>query len=118
MTPPHKINTPEQVDEFISAEIPDRWVHPELFKIVTELMMHGPCGLAKKKAPCMVDETCSKHFPKQYEDVTRFDKDGYVHYQRRNDGRFVIKNKVKLDNSYVVPYNKKLSLVFRAHINV
>lgn len=59
-----------------------------------------------------------KEFSKKYEDVTRFDKDGYVHYKRRNDGCFAVKYGIHLDNGYVVPYNKNLSLVFQAHINV
>lgn len=64
MSPSYKIHTPEHLDQFISAEIPDPVVDPQLYKIVTELMMHGPCGLAKMKAPCMFDGVCSKHFPK------------------------------------------------------
>jgi len=88
---PYKITSPKQVDIVISAEIPDAKHYPNLYKIVTELMMHGPCGHAKRNAPCMANATCSKHFPKQYEHVTRFDKNGYVHYRRRDDGTFTKK---------------------------
>ncbi|KAJ9557468.1 hypothetical protein OSB04_012082 [Centaurea solstitialis] len=118
VTSAHKIKAPEEVDKFISAEIPDPNNDPRLFNIVSKLMIHGPCGLANTSAPCMVNGTCSKHFPKRYEQTTRFDKDGYIHYRRKNDCRFVTKNDIKLDNSYVVPYNRSLCLVFEAHINV
>ena len=91
VTKPYKITSPKQVDNVISAEIPDAKHYPNLYKIVTELMMHGPCGHAKRNAPCMANATCSKHFPKQYEHVTRFDKNGYVHYRRRDDGTFTKK---------------------------
>jgi hypothetical protein len=38
---------PHDIDRIISAEIPDKNKDPELFKIVTTLMIHGPCG------PCL-----------------------------------------------------------------
>ncbi|XP_035830146.1 uncharacterized protein LOC110887742 [Helianthus annuus] len=116
--PCNKIQSPDDIDSYISAEIPNPTVEPVLHKIVTELMLHGPCGLPKPNAPCMIDGTCSKNFPKNYESATRFDKEGYAHYKRKADGFFVIKNGVTLDNSFVVPYNKDLLLRFDAHINV
>nr|GEW85192.1 DNA helicase [Tanacetum cinerariifolium] len=35
-----------EFDEYISAEIPDPVKDPRGYKVVTELMMHGPCGVA------------------------------------------------------------------------
>ncbi|KAI3678193.1 hypothetical protein L6452_37477 [Arctium lappa] len=55
VTKPYKITSPGQVDNFISPEIPDPKDYPALYKIVTELMMHGPCGHAKTSAPCMAN---------------------------------------------------------------
>nr|GEV70374.1 putative reverse transcriptase domain-containing protein [Tanacetum cinerariifolium] len=35
-----------QIDEYIYAEIPDTIQHPRGYKLVTDLMMHEPCGAA------------------------------------------------------------------------
>ncbi|KAI3705431.1 hypothetical protein L1987_75668 [Smallanthus sonchifolius] len=114
----HMIRTPEDIDRYICAQIPDPTTDPILHRIVTDCMMHGPCGLPRMKAPCMVDNACSKSFPKPYERFTRFDKQGYVHYKRSHDGNRIIKNGIPLDNGYVVPYNRTLLMRFEAHINV
>lgn len=118
VTVSYRIQKPEQVDTFISAEIPDPVTEPALHKIVTELMIRGPCGISKPKAHCMTNGDCSKHFPKKYDKATYFDKDGYIHYKRVLNERSVLKGNILLDNAFVVPYNKKLLLHFAAHINV
>ncbi|KAL3652344.1 hypothetical protein CASFOL_002025 [Castilleja foliolosa] len=100
VTPPYKVREAADVDRYISAEIPDPSTDPELYKIVTELMMHGPCGLARPNFPCMRDNTCSKSFPKMFESSSRFDKDGYVHYKRRDSPHRAMKNGIALDNRY------------------
>nr|GEV06581.1 hypothetical protein [Tanacetum cinerariifolium] len=41
-----KIRNAVEFDEYISAEIPDPVKDPRGYKMVTELMMHGPCGVA------------------------------------------------------------------------
>lgn len=81
-------------------------------------MVHGPCGEANKNSPCMVDGFCSKNYPKRYSPETTIDKDGFPTYRRREDGRHVQKGDIRLDNRYVVPYNRDLLLRFQAHINV
>ena len=48
-----KIKSPEELDRFISAELPDKISDPEAYRVVANLMMHGPCGTAKPSAPCM-----------------------------------------------------------------
>ena len=81
-------------------------------------MIHGPCGAANPKCPCMIDGQCSKRFPKEYVNETYAGTDGYPHYRRRNTGLYVNKSVVPLDNKYVVPYNPYLSRKYNAHINV
>nr|GEV97619.1 DNA helicase [Tanacetum cinerariifolium] len=116
--PKTKVQKAEDVDQYISAELPDQTLDPEGYRVVSEMMMHGPCGLADSSAICMHDGVCSKRFPKEYNDTTFFDEDGYIHYRRRNSGIHKTRREMKLDNSYVVPYNRSLCLMFHAHINV
>jgi hypothetical protein len=86
------------IDAFISAEIPDRDANPLGYALVEEFMIHGPCGDANKNFPCMKDDRCSKNFPKSFQDETIVNEFGFTIYKRRNDGRHVLKNGVKLDN--------------------
>nr|GFD05892.1 DNA helicase [Tanacetum cinerariifolium] len=66
---------------------------------MSELMMHGPCGLTNKNAACMKDGTkCNRHFPKAYSNATYIDKDGFVHYRRRETGIETERQNVRLDN--------------------
>ncbi|GKE60363.1 hypothetical protein Tco_1510730 [Tanacetum coccineum] len=48
-----KIKSAEDVDQYISAELPDPRIDPDRYNIVSETMMHGPCGAANLKASCM-----------------------------------------------------------------
>ncbi|XP_071712983.1 uncharacterized protein [Rutidosis leptorrhynchoides] len=110
---------PDDVDNFITAELPDKNVDPDLYSIVSEFMIHGPCGPNHKHSPCMTQKgQCSKHFPKDFHSETHFDGDGYPRYKIRDDGNFVVKGTTNLDNRYVVPYNKQLLKQYQAHINV
>ncbi|GKB14949.1 helicase [Tanacetum coccineum] len=47
-----KFKTPNQVDDIISMELPSPTTDPEGYKVVTEFMLHGPCG---KGAACIVE---------------------------------------------------------------
>ena len=114
----YKIQSPDDVDKFISAELPDREADPHAYKVVTEMMLHGPCGAISPGAPCMKEGSCKKKFPKKNEEKTFFDKNGHVHYRRRKNQHYAIRERVRLDNTHVVPYNRTLCLMFNAHINV
>ncbi|CAN1799647.1 ATP-dependent DNA helicase PIF1 [Linum perenne] len=113
-----KIHCASQIDSVISAEIPDSSTDPECYDAVSRFMFHGPCGPLFPQAPCTFDRKCTKHFPKKNNPETTMDQDGFPRYRRREDGRRVLKNRVYLDNRYVVPYNRYLLLRFDAHINV
>ncbi|GKB34511.1 hypothetical protein Tco_0879453, partial [Tanacetum coccineum] len=113
-----KLNTPSQIDQYISAEIPDKEEDPELYQIVTDHMMHGPCGHENPSCPCTVDFKCTKKFPKQFNESTFIDESGYAIYRRRNDGNSIKKSGSDLHNGYVVPYNPGLLRRYQSHINV
>ncbi|GJY50997.1 DNA helicase [Tanacetum coccineum] len=107
-----KIQSQEDVDRFISAELPDPNVHPRGYKIVSEMMMHGPCGPVNLSAQCMEANKCTKNFPKKFTSHAFFDDKGHVHYPRRDTKVSTTKHQFILDNGYVVPYNRDLLLAF------
>jgi len=87
MHPDYKVPTVDKIDPVICAEIPDENEDPELYLLVKEHMIHGPCGPGNLDSPCMVDGNCSKNFPKQILEHTSIDSNGYPIYRRRNSGR-------------------------------
>lgn len=118
---------PEEIDQIISAEIPDPLTDSELFDIVTSHMIHGPCGAFNMTSPCMEEGRCKKRFPKPFTNDTITDIDGYPLYRRRDPEHgghtFTMRkpnsiNEVEIDNRWVVPYSPLLSKAYKAHINV
>ncbi|XP_057455303.1 uncharacterized protein LOC130746629 isoform X1 [Lotus japonicus] len=114
----NKVVTTLDIDKCISAEIPDPNLYPKLNKVVSTYMLHGPCGYGFQKSPCMVYGKCSKFFPKKFQESTIIDEDGYPIYKRRDTGVYVEKKGIRMDNSYVVPYNPQLLMLYNGHINV
>ncbi|KAK4386227.1 hypothetical protein Sango_2493300 [Sesamum angolense] len=47
--------TPEDIDEFICAEIPNKDAYPLAYATVIRCMIHGPCGPYNSNVSCMVD---------------------------------------------------------------
>lgn len=114
--------TPDQIDQVISAEIPDRELDPDLFDVVINNMVHGPCGTLNMNSPCMADGKCTKRFPKPFVVETISGNDGYPLYRRRSpeDGgrTATVSGRIDIDNRWIVPYSPMLSKTFKAHINV
>ena len=89
--PRDKNPTPDHIDQIISAEIPDRDSDPVAYETVKQLMVHGLCGSANPRSPCMFNNQCSKRFPKRSCTRTTIDENGFPTYRRRTDCRFVEK---------------------------
>ncbi|GBN91048.1 hypothetical protein AVEN_193700-1 [Araneus ventricosus] len=112
-----KIRTKDDIDKFVSAELPDPCTDLRLFQIVTKCMVHGPCGTININSPCMRDGQCCKCFPKQFKDDAEENVNGYPIYRRRATEPVQV-GKYSIDNRWVVPYNPWLLKKFNAHINV
>jgi hypothetical protein len=95
-------------------------------------MIHGPCGNDNERMQakrCMqmgrdrrgnVGLICSKHYPKEFcdESILCHPQTKMPQYKRRNDGRFVYRENIRLGNNWVVPYSPYLTLRYNCHINV
>lgn len=73
----------------------------------------------------MIDEKCSKRFPKALTSDTITGNDGYPLYRRRStedNGKSTIvkirNQDIEIDNRWIVPYSPLLSKTYKAHINV
>ena len=130
---------PEDVDRFVTAEIPDKETSPLLHELVKTHMVHGPCkgiltGL--DGPPCWKlrkggrtasfdDMYCEKDFPKDLCQHTVFAATGSPVYRRRSpeEGGHTLELKsryvkdssgrsktITLDNSWIVPHNRYLSI--------
>lgn len=106
------------IDSYVTAKIPDPQSDPLGYALVTEHMIHGPCGKHNPRCPCMKDDRCSKHFPKPYHEETSVNSDGFAVYRRRQNDLYVQKGGLRMDNRWVVPYNMSLLKRYQAHINV
>lgn len=119
-----KLLTPELLDRYVCAEIPDKNNDPDLYNKVIKHMSHGP---HTDTSPCWnaETETCSKNYPKPFSDVTDMRPSGFPIYRRRNNKSdchtYLRKSNGKvynIDNSMIVPYNPHLLKCFDCHINV
>jgi hypothetical protein len=123
--------TADAIDAVVCAELPDARTHPLLRAAVEGHMVHGPCGHFDRTRACSTRPRtrCADHYPWPFVPVTYVDDDGHVHYRRRDDrgapdlpvrcprtpeGRAGAG--VRMDSSWVVPYNPTLLLLFDCHI--
>uniref|UniRef100_I1NKG4 Helitron helicase-like domain-containing protein n=1 Tax=Oryza glaberrima TaxID=4538 RepID=I1NKG4_ORYGL len=110
--------TADEVDKFISAQLPDPSVDPIGFDAVSAFMIHGPCGEGHPSCACMVNGECSKNYPKEYCEKTTILQNGHVRYARPKNRISTKKNGVAVDNAFVVLHNVDLCVKYQAHINV
>ena len=96
-----KLRDCHDIDNIISAEIPDETKDPHLHQIIKSCMMHGPCGIYNPQSVCMDNGVCTKNYPKEFSSDTVLCVNGYPQYRRRNNGRCVLIRGVHLDNRYI-----------------
>lgn len=109
---------PTPIDSFISSEIPDPVSDHLGYALVSEFMMHGPCGNLNERCVYMKNGACSKHYLKKFQQETTIDANGFPIYRCLDNSRYNIKNGFRLDNRWVVPYNMPLLKKYKAHINI
>ncbi|XP_031252702.1 uncharacterized protein LOC116110618 [Pistacia vera] len=107
-----------KIDEIVSAEVSNKETDGVVFAAVENHMIHNLCGDVNKNSPCMEKGRCKKHFPKKFVNETSMDDNRYPMYGRWNNRAFVEKKGIKLDNCFVISYNKNLLVKFDAHINI
>ena len=120
-----KPRTAEEVNKVVWAEIPDKDLNPELYKVITNSNMHGPCGRINPKCPCMEKNKCTKSYPMPLRSHTMVSEDAVPTLRRRSKeegGRthkkWIDGQEYEMDNGWVVPYNPVLSLKYKTHLNV
>nr|XP_042901178.1 uncharacterized protein LOC122269910 [Parasteatoda tepidariorum] len=137
MSPADKIHSAEQLDDLISAEIPEDDL--ELKELISKWMIHNPRGDMNPSAPCMVSkhgrDQCRWGFPMEHQDMTSLVDDEKPRYRRRYNPLLDPMNpefsheqaiyrkdcngqRVTTDNHHVVPYNAYLLKKYQCHINV
>jgi hypothetical protein len=116
LKPYAKLRSPQDIDSLMSSEFPDD--NPELLELIKKVMVHSPCGAQNPKASCMVNNKCSKGFPKSFREETMVTEDSYACTRHRNTGHsYLIKGK-QVDNHWVVCHSRYLIWKYQCHINV
>jgi len=114
--------SPEDFDEFVSAEIPDPVAEPHLFELVMKHQIHV-CGDRVRGKPCCKEGHCTKGFPKSHVKRTIKVDNEYPKYMRRSvkdGGQKVIRNEGQekeytVTNGDVIPYNPAALLRVQSH---
>lgn len=98
-----KIRDTDMIDKVVWAHIPDKKKYPRLYKIVTENMVHGPCGSLSRNCGYMKEDKsgnlyCTKKYPKEFREETKMGNDSYALYKRPDNGISFEKNGFEIDN--------------------
>ena len=75
-----KLRDRHDIDNIISAEIPDERKQPQLYQIIKSSMIHGLCSIHNPQAVCMDNGVCMKGYPKEFNDETTLSINGYLQY--------------------------------------
>ena len=72
----YKLTSVNDIDKFISAEIPDLEIESILYNIVVHNIIHG-LGDSRH----IVEGKCSKHYPKEFREEMVISSNGYSYYR-------------------------------------
>lgn len=109
-----QMETPDDVDGFVSCELPDPDLNPELHRRVTKYMLHNCNGRCLDK-----DGRCKKGFPHSFrEETVMNDGKGWIGLKRARGGATFTKGGTTYDTRHVVPYNPFLLMRYDCHLNV
>ena len=85
MRPEEKIHKPKELDDLVSAEIPDD-DDSYLHELVIKWMIHNPCGDLNKNATCMVNKKekikCRFNFSKSFQERPTLEENAKPIYRR------------------------------------
>ena len=73
-----KLKTPDDYDDLICAEIPNLQKDPDLYEIILNCNMNGPCGSLNPNCPSMHEGGCKNKYPKEFREETMDNKYGYI----------------------------------------
>ncbi|XP_022161487.1 uncharacterized protein LOC111027422 [Myzus persicae] len=114
-----KLLTADDAESVVCAYLPDPASERRLLDNVKTHMIHGLCKPHNRNSPCMVDNSCTKKYPKEYSEETVYISDGgYPTYRRPNNGLVINVRGHPVGNEFVVPYNPCLLVKYDTHINV
>ena len=115
----HKLHSVDGINSCIHAYWPDPDTEPQLFEVVKQVMVHGPCGSTNPRAPCNDKKgRCTKGYLRPFQDGTTMDEEGYPVYHCPDDGREYTVHGAKAHNGHIVPHNPYLSVKYQCHVNV
>ena len=76
-----KIRDIKNIDDIICTEILDRNIDSNLYNIIFRNMMHDSCDSIYSNSFYMINEKCSKKYPRQFCDETIMNENDYSIYQ-------------------------------------
>nr|KAJ0206675.1 hypothetical protein LSAT_V11C500274400 [Lactuca sativa] len=99
----YELPKPKDIDRVICVELPDKELELELYRIVCDNMIHGPCGNEF--------QLCHENILKDFQKTIQI-----IHILTTMVIRFTEDTTMEL--IYVVPYNKILLKQYQAHMNL
>lgn len=122
--PDDRPTSPEDFDKIVSAELPNKATHPNLWTTVTSTLLHGPCGRINPGQVCMENGKCRFKYPYRFQEYTTVEDGSYPRYRRRDNGSTATHrghatlSNFTFNNRWVVPYSPYLVAKYDCHINV